>query len=358
MAKIIHIDMDCFFAAVEMRDNPAWRDIPLAIGGSADRRGVIATCNYPARKYGIHSAMSTAQALKRCPQLKLVRGSMQRYVQESRRIREIFSRYTEHIEPLSLDEAYLDVSDSELFHGSATLIAADIRRAIAAETGLTASAGIAPCKFVAKIASDINKPDGLYTVTPAQLDGFVRQLELKLIPGVGRVTWEKLQTMGLFTCEDVRRYPFDKLIKRFGKFGLALWQRAHGQDNRRIHAGRQRKSVGAEVTLPQDLHDFEQCWQVVESLFGKLQQRLESCQADLAIQSQGVKVKFADFVQTTAEHRQSRLDKAAFAPLLHQALNRQQGRGIRLVGLNVALPTEADSQQLCFELPSLECQSA
>ncbi|ALT00317.1 DNA polymerase IV [Lacimicrobium alkaliphilum] len=350
--------MDCFFAAVEMRDNPQWRDIPLAIGGSADRRGVIATCNYPARKYGIHSAMSTAQALKRCPQLKLVRGSMQRYVEESRRIREIFSRYTEHIEPLSLDEAYLDVSDSQLFQGSATLIAGDIRRAIFAETGLTASAGVAPCKFVAKIASDINKPDGLYTVTPAELDGFVRKLELKAIPGVGKVTWEKLQAMGLFTCDDVRRYPFDKLIKRFGKFGLALWQRSHGQDLRKVKAGRQRKSVGAEVTLPQDLYDFEQCWQVAESLFGKLQQRLAACQQDLAIQSQGVKLKFSDFVQTTVEHRQSRLDKAAFVPLLHEALSRQQGRGIRLVGLHVALPTEADSQQLCFELPSLECQSA
>lgn len=358
MAKIIHIDMDCFFAAVEMRDNPQWRDIPLAIGGSAERRGVIATCNYPARKYGIHSAMSTAQALKRCPRLMLVKGQMQRYVEESRRIREIFSRYTEHIEPLSLDEAYLDVSDSELFQGSATLIAKDIRRAIFAETGLTASAGVAPCKFVAKIASDINKPDGLYTVTPLQLDGFVCQLQLKAIPGVGRVTWEKLQAMGLFTCADVRRYPFDKLVRRFGKFGLALWQRAHGQDNRRVNSERQRKSVGAEVTLVHDVHDFEQCWQVVEILFAKLQQRLTACQADLAIQSQGIKLKFSDFVQTTAEHRQSRLDKAAFVPLLHQALSRQQGRGIRLVGLSVSLPTEADSQQLCLELPSLECHSA
>jgi DNA polymerase IV len=358
MAKIIHIDMDCFFAAVEMRDHPQWRDIPLAIGGSADRRGVIATCNYPARKYGIHSAMSTAQALKRCPQLKLVRGSMQRYVEESRRIREIFSRYTEHIEPLSLDEAYLDVSDSKLFQGSATLIASDIRQTIFAETGLTASAGVAPCKFVAKIASDINKPDGLYTVSPAELDGFVRQLQLKAIPGVGKVTWEKLQAMGLFTCDDVRRYPFDKLIKRFGKFGLALWQRAHGQDQRKVNTERQRKSVGAEVTLPQDLYDFEHCWQVAENLFGKLQQRLAACQQDLAIQSQGVKLKFADFVQTTVEHRQSRLDKAAFVPLLHEALSRQQGRGIRLVGLSVTLPTEADSKQLCFELPSLECRSA
>ncbi|WP_088330677.1 DNA polymerase IV [Lacimicrobium sp. SS2-24] len=358
MAKLIHIDMDCFFAAVEMRDHPQWRDIPLAIGGSAERRGVIATCNYPARKYGIHSAMSTAQALKRCPHLKLVKGRMARYVEESRRIREIFSRYTDQIEPLSLDEAYLDVTDSDLFHGSATLIAEDIRRAIVEETGLTASAGVAPCKFVAKIASDMNKPDGLFTVTPEQLDGFVSALELRAIPGVGKVTWEKLQGMGLFTCADVRAYPFDKLVRRFGKFGLALWQRAHGQDERRVNATRQRKSVGAEVTLPEDVHSFEQCWEVVETLYGKLHQRLQSCQENLAIQSQGIKIKFADFVQTTAEHRQHRLDKEAFVPLLHQALSRQQGRGIRLVGVSVALPTEADSQQLNLALPSLECRSA
>ncbi|GGO64146.1 DNA polymerase IV [Bowmanella pacifica] len=355
MRKIIHIDMDCFFAAVEMRDDPALRHVPLAIGGSADRRGVISTCNYQARKYGVCSAMATAHAFKLCPDLVLRRGRMDVYVQVSRQIREIFSRYTQHIEPLSLDEAYLDVSDSSLFGGSATRIAEDIRRCIQAETGLTASAGVAPCKFVAKIASDVNKPDGLCVIPPAQLDTFVQSLELKKIPGVGKVTWDKLQTMGLKTCADVRQYPFDKLLKQFGKFGPVLWQRAHGLDERSVHHDRQRKSVGVEVTLPQDIQDFNQCWQVIEELFPRLRKRLGQCQPDMAIQNQGIKLKFADFQQTTVEHRQGRLEQDFFRTLLGEAMNRRAGRGIRLVGLHVALPSEADSLQLELPLSSVEC---
>ncbi|WP_102797488.1 DNA polymerase IV [Bowmanella denitrificans] len=355
MRKIIHIDMDCFFAAVEMRDDPALKHVPLAIGGSADRRGVISTCNYVARKYGVRSAMATAHALKLCPDLVLRRGRMDVYVEVSRQIREIFNRYTPHIEPLSLDEAYLDVSDVGLFDGSATRIAEDIRRTILTETGLTASAGVAPCKFVAKIASDINKPDGLCVIPPARLDAFVRQLELKKIPGVGKVTWERLQNLGLRTCEDVRAYPFDKLLKQFGKFGPVLWQRAHGLDERNVSHDRQRKSVGVEVTLPEDIRSFEQCWQVVESLFPRLRKRLGQCQSNLAIQNQGIKLKFADFQQTTVEHRLGKLDQHFFRDLLSEALHRQAGRGIRLVGLHVLLPTETDNLQLELPLPAVEC---
>lgn len=172
MRKIIHVDMDCFFAAVEMRDDPSLRDIPLAIGGSADRRGVISTANYPARRYGVHSAMSTAMALKLCPHLKLLPGRMAAYKEASLHIREIFARYTSLIEPLSLDEAYLDVTDCTQCNGSATLIAQEIRQAIAEELNLTASAGIAPIKFLAKIASELNKPNGQYVITPAQVPAF------------------------------------------------------------------------------------------------------------------------------------------------------------------------------------------
>ncbi|MDF2176803.1 DNA polymerase IV [Aliiglaciecola sp. CAU 1673] len=354
MRKIIHIDMDCFFAAVEMRDDPSLKEVPLAIGGSADRRGVIATCNYPARRFGVRSAMATAHALKLCPQLVLLRGRMDKYVEVSKQIRQIFERYTHKIEPLSLDEAYLDVSDSELFGGSATLIAEDIRRRIFAETGLTASAGVAPCKFVAKIASDENKPDGLCVIPPQKLDNFVKTLPLKRIPGVGQVTWEKLQHLGLRTCEDVRCYPFDRLVKQFGKFGPVLWQRAHGQDERLVSNDRQRKSVGVEVTLPEDIRGFEQCWSVIESLYPKLEKRLKAHQQSHAVQTQGIKIKFADFQQTTVEHRHGRLEKAYFKDLLSEALERQAGRGIRLVGLHLALPTETDSQQLPLPLPQVE----
>lgn len=173
MRKIIHIDMDCFFAAIEMRDDPSLRNVPLAVGGSADRRGVLSTANYEARRYGVHSAMSTALALKLCPHLKVVPGRMAVYKDVSNHIRQIFARYTDLIEPLSLDEAYLDVTDCQQLHGSATLIAEAIRQQIFDELQLTASAGIAPIKFLAKIASDMNKPNGQFVITPQELPTFV-----------------------------------------------------------------------------------------------------------------------------------------------------------------------------------------
>ncbi|MGA9618935.1 MAG: DNA polymerase IV, partial [Serratia proteamaculans] len=230
MRKIIHVDMDCFFAAVEMRDDPSLRDIPLAIGGSADRRGVISTANYPARRYGVHSAMSTAMALKLCPHLKLLPGRMAAYKEASQHIREIFARYTPLIEPLSLDEAYLDVTDCSQCNGSATLIAEQIRQTISDELNLTASAGIAPIKFLAKIASELNKPNGQYVITPAQVPAFLQQLPLSKIPGVGKVTAKRLEDVGLITCADVQQYDLVALLKRFGKFGRVLWERCQGID--------------------------------------------------------------------------------------------------------------------------------
>ncbi|MDI6936857.1 DNA polymerase IV, partial [Serratia sp. Se-PFBMAAmG] len=191
--KIIHVDMDCFFAAVEMRDDPSLRDIPIAIGGSRVQRGVISTANYPARKFGVRSAMPTAMALKLCPHLKLLPGRFDAYKEASRQIRDIFSRYTALIDPLSLDEAYLDVTDSEHCQGSATLMAQAIRADILRETGLTASAGIAPIKFLAKIASDLNKPNGQYVITPQVMPDFLLTLPLSKIPGVGKVATKKLE---------------------------------------------------------------------------------------------------------------------------------------------------------------------
>lgn len=351
MRKIIHIDMDCFYAAVEMRDNPSLREVPLAIGGSRDRRGVISTCNYLAREFGVRSAMATGHALKLCPNLVLAPGRMELYSEISKQIREIFARYTDKIEPLSLDEAYLDVSDSRLFGGSATLIANDIRQTIYDETQLTASAGVASCKFVAKIASDENKPNGICVITPDKMDAFVQQLPLKKIPGVGKVTSEKLNNMGLFTCADVRQFPFDELIKRFGKFGSVIWARSHGEDQRELQVNRQRKSVGVERTLSQDITTEAECQQMIDSLYAQLERRLLKASPKLAIQSQGVKLKFSDFQQTTVEHRCRVLSKHYFSDLLRQALARQQNRGIRLVGLHVGLPAEYKEQQLnfCFD---------
>lgn len=228
MRKIIHVDMDCFFAAVEMRDNPALRDIPIAIGGSRERRGVISTANYPARKFGVRSAMPTGMALKLCPHLTLLPGRFDAYKEASNHIREIFSRYTSRIEPLSLDEAYLDVTDSVHCHGSATLIAQEIRQTIFNELQLTASAGVAPVKFLAKIASDMNKPNGQFVITPAEVPAFLQTLPLAKIPGVGKVSAAKLEAMGLRTCGDVQKCDLVMLLKRFGKFGRILWERSQG----------------------------------------------------------------------------------------------------------------------------------
>lgn len=354
--KIIHIDMDCFYAAVEMRDNPALVGKPVAVGGSTERRGVIATCNYEARKYGVRSAMATAYALKICPNLKLVKGRMTVYQEESQKIRSIFADYTPLIEPLSLDEAYLDVTDSSLFQGSATRIANDIRRRIKAELNLTASAGVASCKFVAKVASDENKPDGICVVPPEQLQKFVNQLSLKKIPGVGLVTLKKLNQLGLFTCADVRQFPFNELQKRFGKFGQVLWDRVHGIDERIIQVSRTRKSVGVERTLNEDISTLQDCSKVLDHLFCKLNERLSAHQQKhnegrpAAIKTLGVKLKFSDFQQTTAEHRYPSVHRSAFTPLLEEAFNRAKGRGIRLVGLHVGLGESEDARQLTLPL--------
>jgi DNA polymerase-4 len=339
MRKIIHVDMDCFFAAVEMRDDPSLRDIPLAIGGSADRRGVISTANYPARRYGVHSAMSTAMAFKLCPHLKLLPGRMAAYKEASLHIREIFARYTPLIEPLSLDEAYLDVTDCTQCNGSATLIAQEIRQAIAEELNLTASAGVAPIKFLAKIASELNKPNGQYVITPAQVPAFLRQLPLSKIPGVGKVTAKRLEDVGLSTCADVQQYDLALLLKRFGKFGRVLWERCQGIDLREVSAERLRKSVGVERTLAEDIHDWEDCEAlIVDKLYPELEMRLRKVKPDLHIARQGVKLKFQDFQQTTQEHVWPVLNKEDLLNVARQAWReRREGRGVRLVGLHVTL---------------------
>lgn len=347
MRKIIHIDMDCFYAAIEMRDNPALRDIPLAIGGSSERRGVIATANYPARRFGVHSAMSTAKALMLCPQLKVIPGRMSVYKAISEQLHDIFSRYTSLIEPLSLDEAYLDVSDSTLHCGSATRMAEDIRRIIFSELGLTASAGVAPIKFLAKIASDLNKPDGQYIIAPEQVAGFVLSLPLRKIPGVGKVTAKRLAGLGLETCRDVQHYDQISLIKQFGKFGQILWQRCHGIDERSVCPDRERKSVGVERTLAQDIASWDACRAIIDELFPELERRLSKVSPDRLIARQGVKLKFSDFQQTTQEHVYPVLDKQDLLKIAELAWeSRREGRGVRLVGLHVALRDPQIERQL------------
>lgn len=351
MKKIVHIDMDCFYAAIEMRDDPSLRHIPMAVGGKADKRGVISTANYPARQYGVHSAMPTAQALKLCPHLRLIPGRMSVYKEVSQEIRKIFQRYTAIIEPLSLDEAYLDVTDCALFQGSATLIAQDIRQAIFNELKLTASAGVAPIKFLAKIASDINKPNGQYVIPPEKVDDFIRELPLSKIPGVGKVTAKRLSELGLVTCQDVQKYELAKLLNEFGKLGRVLHERCNGVDPRIISSDRQRKSVGVETTLSADIHDWEDCLDILERLYPELEKRLAQVKPDLRIARQGVKFKFDDFRLTTQEHVWHQLDKPDLMKVAKQLWQeRREGRGVRLVGLHVTLIDPQIEKQLQLSL--------
>nr|WP_314739966.1 DNA polymerase IV [uncultured Haemophilus sp.] len=347
--KIIHIDMDCFYAAVEMRENPSLKGKPVAVGGRANQRGVLTTCNYEARKFGLHSAMPTVTALKLCPNLILLPVNMPLYKSVSQQIHQIFHRYTHIIEPLSLDEAYLDVTDCEQHSGSATWIAENIRQAIWDELHLTASAGVAPLKFLAKIASDQNKPNGQFVITPEEVQDFVKKLPLKKIPGVGKVTQEKLAQMGFHTCFDVQQASQSLIYQELGKFGQRLWDYCHGIDLREVEVNRPRKSLAVENTLLQDINTLDAAEQIVDELFHKLIFRIQRNWADTPLhefKKLGIKLKFDDFNQTTIERTTEGLAFERFIELLHQVWARREERNIRLIGLNVHFPSKKVTQQL------------
>jgi DNA polymerase IV len=344
--KIIHIDMDCFYAAVEMRDDETLRNVPLAVGGKGPR-SVLCTCNYQARKYGVRSAMPAIKAMQLCPDLVIVGGRMSVYQQVSSQIREIFQRYTQLIEPLSLDEAFLDVTNSKEFNGSATLIAEQIRRDIFNELNLTASAGVAPNKFIAKIASDENKPNGQCVVAPQDVNRFVENLPLKKIPGIGPKTAQKLLNHNFSSCADIRASSIAVLAPIVGKFAPILYQRSFGIDPRELDTDRVRKSLAIETTFAQDLSCEKECESAVEHLYEKLLVRLEKHQ-HMVISKQGVKLKFNDFTQTTVEQQSRDCDESTFKQLLVKALLRSQSRGIRLIGLTLGFAEDntRETQQL------------
>jgi len=343
--KIIHIDMDCFYAAVEMRDNPAYRNIPLAIGGKVEGRSVLSTCNYLAREFGVHSAMPSYKAKQLCPELLIIPGRMQVYVEISKQIRAIFNRYTDIIEPLSLDEAFLDVSDCTLCKGSATYIAEDIRRAIFNELQLTASAGVASVKFLAKIASDENKPNGICVITPDQVPEFVKALPLKKIPGVGRVAQKKLAEKGLFSCADVQQYSAQSLLSEFGKLGGALLNYSRGIDTRAVEPYRERKSLAVEHTFRYDILGEEQCQEKLLPLFDELTKRLQKLLSEKMITKIGVKIKFSDFNIKNAERQSAEISLPLFTTLLHHLLHKSPDKPIRLIGISVGLAPRVDEQR-------------
>ncbi len=339
--KIIHCDCDCFYASIEMRDQPALRDRPIAVGGASERRGVIATCNYAARRFGVHSAMPSATALRLCPDLIIVSPDMDKYRAVSAQIHGIFRDYTQLIEPLSLDEAFLDVSQADCLHGSATLMAQEIRQRVREELGITISAGIAPNKFLAKIASDWNKPDGQFVILPDEVDDFVRKLPVEKLSGVGKVTAARLHQLGLRDCGELRACSEVFLQARFGKFGRRLYRLCRGIDEREVRVERIRKSLSVESTFPRDLPDLEACLGVLPELHEKMLRRLGAIESRYRVTKAFVKLKFHDFRQTTLERSGYGSEYSQYPELLAEAWARHS-RAVRLIGVGVRLEPRSE----------------
>ncbi len=348
--RIIHVDMDAFYASVEQRDDPALRGVPLAVGGSRER-GVVAAASYEARRFGVYSAMPSVTARRRCPHLVFVRPRFDVYKAVSQQIHAVFARYTSLIQPLSLDEAYLDVTAPLLDRGSATAIAAEIKQAIRAETGLTASAGVSYNKFLAKLASDHRKPDGLFVITPRMGPAFVEDLPVGKFHGIGPVTAARMNALGLHTGLDLRRQSRAFLAEHFGKSADYLFGVARGVDERPVQPDRVRKSVGAENTFERDLADWDDVMPAMAPLFAKV---WAAClRGGHAARTVTVKVKYADFRQITRS-RSFLAPVAAQAALEAISLDLLRplfppARGVRLLGVTLS-GLDAQSPQMALGL--------
>jgi len=296
--KIIHIDMDAFYASVEQRDNHHLKGKPVIVGGDPQRRGVVAACSYEARKFGIHSAMACATAYKRCPHAAFIRPRFDVYKSVSRLIRDIFLDYTDLMEPLSLDEAFLDVTQNKKGISSATLIAQQIRRQVFQRTGgLTASAGVSFNKFLAKVASDVNKPDGITVITPGQAAAFIDQLPIRKFFGVGKVTEERMFNLGIKIGADLKKFSLENLVEYFGKAGSYYYRIARGRDDRPVQPNRVRKSYGKETTLDTDIDDTNQMIDILYDLAGRVVEGLR--REDRQGLTLTLKVKYHDFQSVT-----------------------------------------------------------
>jgi len=353
--KIIHIDMDAFYASVEQRDNPELRGKPVAVGGARER-GVVAAASYEARAFGVRSAMPSVTARRKCPELLFAPPRFDVYRHVSRQIRAIFAEHTPLVEPLSLDEAYLDVTENRKGIASATAIAEEIRERIRSETGLTASAGVSYNKFLAKIASDHRKPDGLFVITPQMGPGFVEALEIGRFHGVGPVTRSKMNRLGIATGLDLRRQSLEFLERHFGKAGAYYYSIARGVDERPVQANRVRKSFGAENTFGDDIFTFDAARAALSPLIERVWRGGQN--AGLRARTVTLKVKFADFRQITRAHTgaaplQSRDELEALAHALLATVF-PAPRGVRLLGVSLsffdAAPAPMEASQLSLAI--------
>jgi DNA polymerase IV len=343
---IIHLDMDCFYAAIEVRDRPELRDKPVGVGGSRDRRGVLTTCNYEARKFGVRSAMPTFMALQRCPKLIVLPTRFDVYRREAAVIRGILQRFTSLVEPLSLDEAYLDVSAHP---GAPGPLAQVIREMILRKTKLTSSAGIGPNKLVAKIASEIRKPNGQFEVTAEEVPDFMADLAVRKLWGIGEVTERKLEQLGVKTCGDLQRFSRAQLQELFGKFGLELYDLSRGIDDRLVEPDRERKSLSNEETFPADLKSLGECEAKLGELFAELMAELAQKEPTRTITKIFVKLKFADFTRTTVERAGLQPTLQNFRTLLIEAFGRT-GKSVRLMGVGVRFAEVAPPDDVQLKL--------
>ncbi|MGX5690677.1 DNA polymerase IV [Arcticibacter tournemirensis] len=349
LRKIIHVDMDAFYASVEQRDNPEYREKPLVVGGMPQGRGgVVATASYEARKFGIRSAMPSKQALQLCPHALFVRPRFDVYKDVSHKIREIFSRYTDLIEPLSLDEAYLDVTNDKLNIGSALEIAKQIKQAISDELQLTASAGVSINKFVAKIASDMNKPNGLKFIGPSSIEAFMETLPVEKFHGVGKVTASKMKKMGLHTGADLKRLTEDELVRNFGKTGRFYYKIVRGIDERAVQPYRETKSLAAEDTFARDLLTQEEMEDELNRIAGLVHKRLQK--NDLKGRTITLKIKYNDFKQITRSQSYPLpvSDLETIVQTARQLLlsTSPEGKPTRLLGISLSNFRDPDSASL------------
>lgn len=353
--KIIHIDMDAFYAAVEQRDFPQYRGKPVAVG-SPSKRGVISTASYEARKYGIHSAMPSMTAINKCPDLVFLKPRFHVYKSVSRQIHKIFHEYTDLVEPLSLDEAFLDVTENKMEMPSATHIAQEIRDKINTRTGLTASAGISINKFLAKIASDINKPDGMTVITPDQVENFISNLSINKFFGVGKVTAAKMNRLGIYTGSDLKKRSMPELIEYFGKAGIYYYYIVRGIDNRPVEPSRVRKSIGAEETFYNDIIKDDVLLSQLENIVDDVWNRMK--RANVFGKTLTLKIKYYDFTLNT--HSTTRSNYIDNEEELYQLagklldIRKFPDKPIRLLGLSVSnLNNSAgpkEYEQLCLDL--------
>ncbi len=351
MRKIIHIDMDAFFASVEQLDNPELRGLPVAVGGSGERH-VVATASYEARKYGVRSAMPSVTAKKLCPELIFVKHRFERYIEISEKMLEIFKEYTDFVEPLSIDEAFLDVTSDKKGIGSATLIAKEIKKEIHARTGLTASAGVSFNKFLAKIASDIKKPDGIFIIKPGDAEKFIEKLPIEKFYGIGKVTAGKMHKLGIHNGHDLKKWDLPDLLRNFGKAGRFFYDIARGIDERVVESESERKSIGTELTYEKDLTtEFEivaELYKVEKELIRRLKD------AGAAGRTVTLKIKYADFRQITRS--KTLPDYIRDFDTLHREVSEIRkslnlvGERIRLLGVTLSNLESEDSEEKQLDL--------